>query len=39
VGERYSDEELREMIDFADVDKDGFVNLDEFKEVVLKEYK
>ena len=39
VGERYGDDELREMIEFADMDKDDFVNFDEFKEVVLKEYK
>ena len=38
VGERYTDNELKEMIDFGDKDRDGFVNWEEFRTVVLKEY-
>jgi Ca2+-binding EF-hand superfamily protein len=38
VGERYTDIELQEMVEFADKDKDGKINWDEFKAVVLREY-
>jgi Ca2+-binding EF-hand superfamily protein len=36
VGERYSESELQEMVEYADKDKDGFINWDEFQSVVLK---
>lgn len=39
VGDRYSDDELNDMLNCADLDKDGYVNWDEFKSVVLKENK
>jgi centrin-1 len=38
VGERYSDNELREMVEYADKDKDGLINWDEFKTVVQRQY-
>ena len=38
VGERYSEGELKEMVDYADRDKDGHISWEEFKTVVLKEY-
>lgn len=37
VGERYTEQEIREMVEFADKDKDGFINWEEFQAVVLKE--
>lgn len=36
LGERYSEEELQAMIDEADMDKDGGVNLEEFLSVMKK---
>ena len=36
LGERYSDEELQAMIDEADKDRDGGVNLEEFLNVMKK---
>ena len=36
LGERYSDEELQAMIDEADRDRDGGVNLEEFLNVMKK---
>jgi centrin-1 len=36
LGENLSDEELREMIEEADRDKDGFVNREEFYRIMKK---
>jgi Ca2+-binding EF-hand superfamily protein len=30
VNERYSESELREMVEYADTDKDGYINWEEF---------
>lgn len=38
VGERYTEVELNEMVEYADKDKDNKINWDEFKSVVLREY-
>ena len=37
IGDNYSDEELKDMIQYADLDKDGHINWEEFRSVVLKE--
>lgn len=36
VGERYTDNELREMVEYGDKDKDGYINFEEFRTVVQK---
>lgn len=38
VGERYTDHELREMVEYADKNQDHAVDWEEFKAVVQKEY-
>jgi Ca2+-binding EF-hand superfamily protein len=38
VGERYSASELHEMVEYADKDKDGLINWEEFKTVVQKQF-
>ena len=38
VGESFSTAEVDQMIDFADKDRDGFINYEEFVAVVTKEY-
>lgn len=37
IGDSYSDDELKDMIQYADLDKDGHINWEEFRAVVLKE--
>jgi Ca2+-binding EF-hand superfamily protein len=38
VGERFSQTEIEQMIEYADKDRDGRINFSEFVEVVTKEY-
>ena len=38
VGERFSQAEIEQMIEYADKDRDGRINFQEFMEVVTKEY-
>jgi Ca2+-binding EF-hand superfamily protein len=38
VGERFSPAEIEQMIEYADKDRDGRINFQEFLEVVTKEY-
>jgi Ca2+-binding EF-hand superfamily protein len=38
LGERFSDNEILTMIQYADKDKDGVINYNDFVEVVTKEY-
>ena len=38
VGEHFTEDEIRDMIEAADDDKDGVLTLKEFREVVQKEY-
>ncbi len=37
IGDNYTEDELKDMIQFADGDRDGYINWEEFKAVVLKE--
>ena len=39
IGERYSEEELKDMVEYSDIDKDGFLNYQEFKAVLQKDFK
>ncbi len=38
VGERFSQAEIEQMIDYADKDRDGVISYQEFVDVVTKEY-
>jgi Ca2+-binding EF-hand superfamily protein len=38
VGERFSQAEIEQMIEYADKDRDGRINFQEFYDVVTKEY-
>jgi Ca2+-binding EF-hand superfamily protein len=38
VGERFSQQEIIQMIDYADRDKDGGINFDEFVSTVTMHY-
>jgi centrin-1 len=38
VGERFSQAEIEQMIEYADKDRDGRINFKEFFDVVTKEY-
>jgi Ca2+-binding EF-hand superfamily protein len=39
LGEEISEEELQEMIDRADLDRDGLVNFDEFYTILTRKIK
>lgn len=38
IGERFTDNEITTMIQYADKDKDGVINYNDFVEVATKEY-
>jgi Ca2+-binding EF-hand superfamily protein len=38
VGEKFSPQELQQMIDYADRDRDGGINFQEFVQTVTREY-